>query len=128
MRSRAIARTRSRVCCSSSLSQKASAATAGALRVVRVEALAGFASELSGHHHPLEQRRRRVARLAELLEHYFRHVHGRVEADEVEQRERSHGIAAAELHRLVDVLEGSETAFAGAKGVEQVGHQQPVDA
>ncbi len=56
----------------------------------------------------------------------MRDVVGRVEADEIEQRERPHGIAAAELHSVVDVLDRSHTLFVGADSVEQIRHQQPV--
>src|SRR5260370_1019982 len=48
---------------------------------------------------------RRDPPLFELVVHHVRDVVGRVEADEIEQRERSHRIAAAELHRAVNVLD-----------------------
>src|SRR5438552_10390658 len=97
------------------------------LLCVRVEAAAGFAAELAGHHHSLEQRRRRVAGFAEFLEHHFGDVQRSVEADQIEQGERSHRIAAAELHRRVDILERREPALVDADRVEQVGHEETVD-
>jgi len=80
-----------------------------------------------GHDHAFEQRRRSVARLPKLLEHDVRHEHRRVESDEVEQRERAHRIAAAELHRLVDVLQRREPALVDADGIEEIRHEQTID-
>ena len=82
---------------------------------------------MPGQHHPLEQRRRREARLAELVEHDVGDGVRGVEADEVEQRERPHRVAAAELHALVDVLDRAQPVLEAADRVEQVRHQQPVD-
>src|SRR5206468_13091115 len=94
---------------------------------VRVEAAAGFAAELAGHHHSLEQRRRRVAGFAEFLEHHLGDVQRSVEAHQIEQGERSHRIAAAELHRRIDVLERREPALVDTDRVEPVGHEETVD-
>src|SRR2546426_4520994 len=49
------------------------------------------------------QRWRRVFLLPILGEHDLGDPVGRIEADEVEQRERPHRVATPELHRLVDV-------------------------
>src|SRR5207244_1240670 len=76
--------------------------------------------------HALEKRRGRLARLAELLEHHLGDVHRGVEPDEVQERERAHGVATAELHRRVDVLERGEAALVNPDRVEQVRHEQPV--
>src|SRR5712691_862517 len=74
------------------------------LPAVVIEPLAGLPTELPGHHHSLEQRRRGVAGFPVLVEHDLRHVHGGIEAHQVEQGERAHRVAAAELHGLVDVF------------------------
>src|SRR5271165_3488665 len=94
---------------------------------VVVEALPRLAAIPAGQHQALQQRRRGEAALLELVVHDVRDVVRGVEADEVEQRERPHGVAAAQLHRLVDVGDGAHALFIGANGVEQVGHQQAVD-
>src|SRR5207237_216503 len=56
------------------------------LACVGVEAAARLPSEVTRDHHALEKRRRRVARLAELLEHHLGDVHRGVEPDEVQER------------------------------------------
>lgn len=71
--------------------------------------------------------RRAVAVLLELVEHDVRDVHRRVQADEVEQGQRAHRVATAELHAVVDVLLGGDTGLERADGVEQVRHEQEVD-
>src|SRR6187397_2375991 len=78
---------------------------------VRIEPAAGFAAVIAGQHHTFQERRRRVRRLAELLEHDVRDEVGGVEADEIEQRERAHRIAASQLHPLVDVLERAKAVL-----------------
>src|SRR5262249_13647479 len=100
-------------------------------RVLRVrpivEALTRLLTIPSGKDEPAQQCRRGEAALLELVEHHMRDVVGGIEADEVEQRERTHGIAAAKLHGVVDVGDRARALFVGADGIEQVGHQQPVD-
>src|ERR1051326_7976117 len=56
------------------------------LRIV-VEAASGLLSHHAGLHHAFEERRRREARLAQLVEHDVGDEVGSVETDEVEQRE-----------------------------------------
>src|SRR6266849_5942397 len=46
------------------------------------------------HHHPLQQRRRREPPFLELVIHHVRNVVSRIEADEIEQRKRTHWIPA----------------------------------
>src|SRR6266581_6174494 len=69
------------------------------LRIIRigiiVKAFAGFAPVPASHHQPLQQWRRSKAALFEFVVHHVGDVVSRVEADEIEQRERAHGIAAA---------------------------------
>src|SRR5215213_4352644 len=100
----------------------------GVLRVgVVVEASAGLAAVESGLDHALEERRRGEASLAELVEHDLGDVVGRVEPDEVEERERPHRVAAAELHAVVYVHDGADALFERAYRVEQVWDEQAVD-
>src|SRR6202008_5083518 len=58
------------------------------------------AAEASGQHHLAGQRRGGEALLLVLLLHHVRDVVSRIEADEVEERERSHRVTAAEDHGL----------------------------
>ena len=103
----------------------ASATTAGLSgRLVGVEAAARLAAEQSGGHHLLEDRRRRVQPVAALLVHRVEDLVGRVEADQVEQRERAHRVAAAEPHRGVDVLAGGVLALEHRHGVVEVAEEQ----
>src|SRR3990170_1131422 len=95
------------------------------LRAVVVKPLAALATEPPGHHHALQERGWGVTWLAELLEHDLGHEHGGVEPHQVEERERPHGVAAAELHGLVDVLEGGESALVHPDRVQEVRHQEP---
>src|SRR5688572_14470654 len=94
---------------------------------VVVETPAALLTQPPGLHHLLEQRRRGEALLSVLLEHDVGDVIGGVQAHEIEQRERPHGVAASELHPLVDVLDRADAFLVGADGVEQVGDQQAVD-
>ena len=80
----------------------------------------------AGRHHPAEQRRRGEARLPVLVEHDLGDAHRRVQPDEVEQRERAHRVAAAELHAAVDVGRGRHALLQRPHRVEQIGHQQAV--
>src|SRR4029077_11856326 len=62
----------------------------------------------------------------EFVVHHVGDVVRRVETNEVQQRERPHGVAAAQLNGIVDVGSRAHTLFIGADGIEQVRHQQPV--
>src|SRR5437867_9751126 len=75
----------------------------GRIDGVVVEALAALAAVQAGDHHVLEQRGRRVALLAVLGEHDLGDPVGRVEPYQIEQGERAHGIAAAELRGVVTI-------------------------
>ena len=46
--------------------------------------------------------------------------------DEIEQRQRTHGIAAAKLHGIVDILDRRHAFFQRAHRVQQIRHQQPI--
>src|SRR5262249_37290703 len=52
---------------------------------------------------------------------------GGVQADEVGQPERAHGVGAAVDHAVVDVLDGGEAGLEHADGGEDVRDQQGVD-
>ena len=76
------------------------------------------------------RRRRRhggVVRVAELVVQRVEDGHRRVEADQVEQRERPHREVAAALHRGVDVVHRRRAVLQHAHGVVEVGEQQGVD-
>ena len=64
--------------------------------------------------------------LAELLEHHLGHVHRGVEAHEVQEGERAHGVAASELHRQVDVLLRGDAGLQQADRLQEVRHEEPV--
>src|ERR1700722_10991168 len=68
-----------------------------------VEAFARLTPVPACHHQTFQQRRRREAALFEFVIHYMGDVIGRIEADEIEQRERPHGIAAAQFHGIENV-------------------------
>src|SRR5450830_9478 len=95
--------------------------------VVAVEAPPGLAAELAGEHHLLHKRRRRETFLAILVEHDLADVVGRVDPDEIEQRERTHRMGAAELHSAVDVRNRPDPLFQRADRVEEIRDEQPVD-
>src|SRR5262244_3056095 len=89
------------------------------LRIV-VEAAAALSSVMPRQHHALEQRRGSEVWLLELVEHDVGDVIGGVEPHEVEQGERAHRIAAAQLHGVVDILARRHAGFQHADRVEQV--------
>ena len=94
--------------------------------LVGVEAAAGLAAEQAGGDHLLEDRRRRVQPVAALLVHRVEDLVRRVEADQVEQRQRAHRVAAAEAHRGVDVLARGVVALEHRGRVVEVAEQQRV--
>ena len=79
--------------------------------LVGVEAAAGLAAQQAGGDHLLEDRGRRVQPVAALAVHRLEDLVRRVEADQVEQRQRAHRVAAAEAHGGVDVLAGGVLAL-----------------
>ncbi len=97
----------------------------GSTRVI-IKPPARFPAMHAGRDHPAQQRRRGEARLPVLLEHDLGDPDRRVQPDEVEQRERPHGVAAAELHAAVDVGRRGDALLQRPHGVEQIGHQQAV--
>src|SRR5947209_2468737 len=72
--------------------------------LIVVEAPTRLTPEISGGDHLAQQRGRRKTRLFELVEQDVGDEQGGVEADEVEQCERSHRVAGAEHHANVDVF------------------------
>ena len=95
-------------------------------RLVGVEAAAGLAAEHARGDHLLEDRRRRVQPVAALAVHRLEDLVRRVEADQVEQRQRAHRVAAAEAHRGVDVLARGVAALVHRDRVVEVAEQQRV--
>ena len=93
---------------------------------IRVEAATALAALQAGADHLLDDRARRVQAVAALLVHRVEDLVGRVEPDEVHQRERAHRIAAAELHRGVDVLTRRVLALEHRDGVVEVAEEQGV--
>src|SRR5688572_26092534 len=75
----------------------------GRVARVVVEAHPALAPVPAGGQHLAQDRRAGEALLAELVEHHVADRAERVEADEVAQRERAHGMAGPRLHRLVDL-------------------------
>src|SRR4051812_24423386 len=97
------------------------------LACVIVETCAGLAAEAAGQHHFAEQRRRRETLLLVFGVHHVGDVVSRIESDEIEQRERTHRIAAAEHHRFIDVLDRADAFLVCTDGIEDVRHEQTVD-
>ena len=74
-----------------------------------------------------QERRRRVAAVAQLAVHRLGHGVDDVEADGVGERERAHRVAAAELHRRVDRVGRRHARLERRDPVEQIGHEQAID-
>src|SRR5216684_2453823 len=81
----------------------------------------------SRQHHALQQRRSRESPLLELLKHNLRNVIGRVEPHEIQQCQRPHRVTAAQLHRIINILNRPDAFFQRANRIHQIRHQQPVD-
>src|SRR5579883_504193 len=94
---------------------------------VVIKPLPALAAEPAGEHHAFEQRRRRHHRIFEFVVHDLCDVIRGVQADEIEQLERSHRVAAAELNALVDVLFARKAFVVDANRIQQIRHEQPVD-
>ena len=94
--------------------------------LVGVEAAAGLAAEEAGGHELLEDRCGRVQVVARLVVHRVEDLVRRVQADQVEQRQRAHRVAAAEPHRRVDVLARRVAALVHRHRVVEVAEQQRV--
>src|SRR5438094_3600600 len=96
------------------------------LHAVIVEPLARLAAVEPRQDHPLHEGRGGEAPLAELVEHDVGDVIGGVDADQVEERQGAHGVAAAQLQALVDIGDRADPLLEGADGVEDVGNEQAV--
>ena len=79
-----------------------------------------------GGDHLLQDRRRRVQPVAGLLVHRVEDLVRRVEAYQVEQRQRTHRVAAAEPHRGIDVFTRCVALLEHRDGVVEVAEQQGV--
>src|SRR5437870_4764568 len=95
--------------------------------LILVKPAPALSSKKTRHYHLSQQRRRSEPFFAVLLEHDLADVVGGIEAHEVEQGERSHRVAAAELHRLVDVLDRADARLVRADGVEEVRDEEAID-
>jgi hypothetical protein len=93
---------------------------------VGVEAAAGLAAEQTGGDVLLEDRRGGVSVVARLRVHRLEDLVGRVQADEVEQGQRTHRVAGAEAHRGIDVLARGVPALIHPHGVVEVAEQQRI--
>ena len=56
----------------------------------------------------------------------MRNVISRIQAHKIQQRKRPHGISAAQLHRIINILNRPNTLFVRANRIQQIRHQQPV--
>ena len=95
--------------------------------VVGVEAGAALAAQLRLADHLDDQAGRLVRRVAGVGEEGVADRLGDVEADEVEQGERAHRVAGAELHAGVDLARLHAGPLDHADRVEEVGEEQAVD-
>src|SRR5215468_304581 len=76
--------------------------------LVDVEATPGLLPQPAGVHVLAQQRARTVLGVAEAAVHHLGDEQNGVEADEVRELQRSHGLVGPELHRGVDVLGGPQ--------------------
>ena len=100
---------------------------AGRSVVVHVEAAAALAAEQACVLHRHDPRRRRHARLAELLVERLGRVHVHVDPDEVDQRARPHRPAGAGGHRGVEVLRRDARLVEHPQAVVQQRDEDAVD-
>src|SRR5690349_15948914 len=90
------------------------------------EAAAGLAAEAARGHQVLQERRGRQARVAELAVQDLLDGERDIEPDDVQQLEGAHRIAAAQLHRRVDVVERRVVFLHHLDRVVQVREEQRV--
>src|SRR5215211_7201751 len=95
--------------------------------LIVVKTATAFPAQITRCDHLAQERRRRKARLLELVEEHVGDIQRRIEADEVEQGEWPHRVAGTQHHPDVDVLSGGEALLEHANGLGQVGNQQEVD-
>src|SRR3954453_11744233 len=95
--------------------------------LVVAEALAGLAAEAPGGDEVLEQRRGREPRLAEFLIQLALDRQRDIEADDVEELEGPHRVAAADLHGRVDVISRRVVRLEHLDRVVEVGEEQGID-
>src|SRR3979490_3344646 len=94
---------------------------------VVLEALAGLAAETAGCDEVLQQGRWGETFLAELVEQRPLDCQGYVESYDVEQLERAHRQAAADLHRGIDVVADRVVRLEHFHRVVEVREQERVD-
>jgi hypothetical protein len=88
---------------------------------ILVNAFAGFAAEFAFADESLEQLGG-AELFADLAVEVFEDGEAHVEADEVRQLERAHGVPVAKLHGLVDVLGAGHAGLEHADGLGAEGH------
>src|SRR5947207_15939949 len=89
----------------------------GLLTRVIVEAAARLATEMAGCDELAKRRRWGEPLLPVFVEHDLSNRVARVEADEIEQLERTHRVVRAALHRRVDLLDRPEALLERADRV-----------
>src|SRR5882762_5738282 len=63
------------------------------------------------HHHPLQQRRGSEPPLLKLVIHHVSNVISRIQPNEIEQSERTHGISTSQFHGVINILDRSHAFF-----------------
>lgn len=95
-------------------------------RLIVVETLSGLPALPASVDHPLQQTGRTVLAVASLLVQNVHDGQTGVQADEVGQRQRTHGDVGAVLHDVVDVLAATDTSLEADDGLVDVGHEDAV--
>ena len=91
-----------------------------------IETAAGLAAQPAGIDHADKKRAGAVFGIAEALMQDTQDVYADVEADEVGQRQRAHGVGHAELEDLVDGLGGGDAFHDGVGGFVDQRHEDAV--
>src|ERR671935_539424 len=100
---------------------------AAAIRPIAIEALTGFAAEVSSVDQLSEQGGWRKLRIVQTLIEDIADVKMGVEADEIGQLERTHRVMQAELCALVDVFFATQPFHQRANRLVDERHEHPVD-
>src|SRR3990167_385940 len=92
-----------------------------------IKTMTALAPEATGRHQFLEQGGRTVFGIAETLLKGLQNCQQGIQTDQVGQRQRPHGLTAAQLHAGVDVLGSGQALLQGEDGLVEHRHQNPVD-
>src|SRR5579875_3124149 len=93
---------------------------------VLVEAAAGFAAEPAGGDVFFEQRAGAVFGIAEAVVQNFENVHANVEADEIGEFERAHGMVHAQFHHCVHRFGSGDALQYGVSGFVNHRHKNAI--